>query len=290
MKNLMIGFILLTMSAQTFAGINHRKYKKEADMILKLEEQGQYQLAALRSSYIAQDIAKAGKFDEIVASVTTTLTEKKKETVTDKYSASAGLRLLFISASGSLKFDAVKILTTNPEDVARFSEVKERDFNKVQKKLDKHLQKYETEFYYSKAFATKSLQLASKASIDEVNEIKDVLLETVYNVSSMNFLGVQNIMNCTEMKYANRSQSAGFNVSAFLFSINAGAKHSQKGHKETACTATSEEISISESKLSSLELFEIDEALDNEAKLFSLKVVKETKAEEYPTWGLPYMN
>lgn len=145
---------------------------------------------------------------------------------------------------------------------------------------------HETELFYAKVFAAKALQLTANLSVEEIKQVYSYVMKTAQKVSYVNFHGFQQITNCVRTDYAERSSGRGLNLTGLIsFSINESEQ--QHAHRETTCSNEVISQSISELALDSVDLMLVDELIREQDKKLQLKILKESEASEYPTWGSP---
>jgi hypothetical protein len=289
MKKLITTFIFLNLSTASFASIDQTKYSNVLKDIKQDEQSKNFKVAALKAAGIANQIAAESHFDELIKTMTTALHENREEVITDTSSDHAGFNIFgLISGSVYKKYDTAKILTTNPEEVQNFSRKAAKDFDRLQKELNKYIKKHETEIFYAKVFSAKSLELTAKISSRDIPQIYNYVTQTAQKMSTVSFSGVQNILKCTSTDYAERSTGEGIKLKILFSSLNLSTKKEHMAYSETICDSTSSTIESSEVISQSTSLMFADETLESAEDTLALKML-EAKAPSFPTWGSPYL-
>lgn len=278
MKALALSIALFTVSFQSFA-----VDPKTVQEINLLDAQKNYQAAVVKSVLAANQIAEEIKFDEIIVAVTSVLQEEQKEVVTSTSNAEAGFNLFgLISASGQRKYDATKILLTNPEEVAAFSHQQADEFKTLQKKIKAYVKKNETKIIEAKMFAARALQLTNKLPVDQISQIYAMAAKTAQRVSIVSFEGSQNIIHCTRLKHERSSNSTKVKFGMFFSWLS--AEESTKHHSYTERSCETSTVNVSVVADSSYDLMLADQSISDEMDKLSLKLLK-VEAPYYPTWG-----
>lgn len=287
MKYLLYSIICFT-ALSSLAEIKHKRYKEQADKIIKLEQTQAYTSAALLASAIANQLATKAKFDETIDSIERTLTTKKKEIITEKNSKRFNFNFFFLlKGSYNQVEDVTEMITTNPLEVASFSSIKKRDFQQMQKNLQAYAKKFETEIYYSKMFAAKALDLASKVDANNFQNIYDLVMKTAQRVSQISFAGVETYTNCVHSNYVEKSEETSAWVRG-LIGLSYKESSKQMAHSEKFCEDETIEHSQLADVFDSADLMSADRTLSYQIKKLGLKFVTTVEPEEFPTWGSPY--
>jgi hypothetical protein len=290
MKTIAIPMILMALSGSSMASINKKKYDREISEIARLEKDQNFRKGIIIAASLANSIAREAHFDEMITSIGATLTTKENEVVTNGESTQAGFNFFgLISGKFSEGYDVAEIVISNPEEVEAFNSIKAGNLLKLQRNLKSYLTKNETSLFYSKLFATKALQLALKIPFEETTDIQNVLLKTVQRVSMVSFLGVQNIMNCTQTDYANRTSGWGLNIKGFI-AFGLSDQEKQYAHQVKSCQSSTENASMVEAMLNSADLMLIDQTLSTSRKKLEMKMIMESEAPAYPSWDLSYVS
>lgn len=281
-----VAFYVLTTSA--FGGVNFKKYDASVKELAALETAGQIRFGALKAAALAHQLIDRTGQASVIASVERTFLEKKKEVVTQETSLAASFKLFFglLGGSAQASWDTAKLLTTNPEDVAMFSSIKARDFSRLQRTLTKHLLKNETELFFAKIFAAKALELTSKLPIEEVSEVYGYVMKSAQLVSAVSFSGFQIVTNCLQVDYADRANGWGIRLKG-LVSVRVGQQSTQNAHQETTCSQEQRESAVEELALNSADLMIADHILREQNQILGMKLVRESTAPMFPTWGSP---
>lgn len=151
------------------------------------------------------------------------------------------------------------------------------------------MKKHETDLFYAKVFAAKALQLTANLNIEEIKQVYPYVMRAAQKVSNVNFSGFQQITNCVRMDYAERSSGWGLNLTG-LISLSVSESENQYAHREMTCSIEVVPQDLSELALESVELMLSDDLIHEQDKILQLKIVSESEASEYPTWGSPYLN
>lgn len=282
----LIAFILTT---KAFAMVDLKKQEYKLASILVMEQKQDYFGAVLTAAQSSAEILNQLRVDEVVTSVESKLKEIRNEVVINHYSESTSGSILFGLLSGYAKrsWDSATIITANPEEVDGFSRKISTDFRSMQNTLKNYVQKNETALAYAKAFALKTVQLSTKLSAADRQNLLPMIKTAVQFSQQLRFLGEQNILKCIETNYANRSKSTSSGIGGLLLSFNISASESQVAHTTQSCSGSVNTAEVSESVLVSAKLSRLDLLIWSYQKQLGLLEVVETKAEHYETWGSP---
>lgn len=285
---LFIPIALCVLTTSALGGVNFRKYDESVKELAALEKAGQIRFGALKAAALAHQLMDQTGQAGVIASVERTFLEKKKEVVTEETSLAASFKLFFglVGGSAQASWDTAKLLTTNPEEVATYSSIKARDFLRLQKTLMKYLLKNETELFFAKIFAAKAVELTSKLPVEEVSAVYGYVMKSAQLVSAVSFSGFQTVTNCLQIDYADRASGWGIRLKG-LVSVRVGQQSTQIAHQETTCSQEQRESRAEELALNSADLMIADHILKEQNQILGLKLVRESSAPMYPTWGSP---
>lgn len=283
MKLSFLPMSFLVLSLNCFA-LSDKEYRQEIEFVNSAEARELYKAGALRAASAANKIAEDSQFDAMVISIDTNLSEQREEVISGTSKGKAGLSLFgLFSASGSYKFDTVKILTTNADEVDAFSRKEAREFKKLQKKLQKFVRKNEPQVLAAKLFAAKAIELASKLPAAEIAEVYSVVTKAAQRVSKVSFIGLQNVQHCITTDHARSSRRSKVELSALVAWISAEKKETTHAYSETSCESRA--VQVSSVVEGSYELLLADEYLESASDSLSLKILNEAEAPYFPTWG-----
>lgn len=279
------------VAANVSAKVSTKKYHAVAKEIVALENAHNYVGAALKSANAANELASVLGVDSVVKSIETVFRENRQEVIVGhvdyKFSDSGSIDGSAAGAfafSGSGYYDMTKILTTNAEEVSLFNQKQKKDFKNLQQSLAQYVTENEEAIVLAKTFVAKSLILAEKAPLENVVSIYPYLTKTALKLSSIRFEGEQSIQNCLSMNYADTKSESTFVSQILNFSFSEHKVVKNFAHKETSCTVSTDEASVN----SMDNLISIDLIIDNASQRLSLKLLKETMAPMFPTWGSSY--
>lgn len=297
MKKLFLIKIILLLTMQSYAkSLDLIPQQESIKTILELEKEGRLQEALLTSASAADLLANDLKVDQIAARVDSHLNEIRNEVVVSKHSDNRGLSLFFGLLpifSYNRKWDTAKILTANPEAVAAFPAKVSSDFQKLQKNLTEYVKENELGLVYIKAFAAKTVELATRLNSNDRTKLTPLVHSIVQKAQLLTFWGAQSISHCITTNYTHRKNSE--NVS-MLLSFRLGLTghfkkiNEQMAHTEKACTHSSAKTKVSEIELISAKIFIVDSILKQYNEKLGLMEIQESKAPYYPTWGLSDYN
>lgn len=283
MKTLTYFFVL----ALSFNAMASRQDKAAIKAISDLEESGDFVSASRLAAGHALARYEAVGLDTTVASMTTELIKRDREVITQQTRMGGSLSIFgLISIKGKAHYDVAKIINTNPRDVARFSQIEERDFMKLQKKIKKLTLKHEDDLIFVKVMAAKALELAGKAETEDLVELYPQLARVAQKVSQVSFTGIQNVLSCTVTDYADRSQGARLKVRVLFISLKLSASQEQPAHTRSTCSNREVTVSRDAFTETSSALQSADYELERQGKILSLKMFTDVEAEYYPTWNL----
>lgn len=291
MKTLTQAFFALTVLCHSSNILALTTQEKSIDDIIALEASGDLKRGSLVAARYALERYEKIGFEKEAISVTTELIRKNREIIAEESHTGGKVSFFGIfSIKGGYHYDVAKIVNTNPREVARFSTTLERDFEKLQKKIRKLTVKHQDDLIFSKVMAAKSLELANKLSISELQEIYPVISRVAQKMTNLNFLGIQNVLNCTNTRYADRSSGAKLKIRFLLFSLKLAKGKEQNAHTEKVCSSEERSVAMDPFLDSTSALQSADAALSSYGQAVSMKLFTEVEAEYYPTWGSPYLH
>jgi hypothetical protein len=243
----------------------------------------------LTSAQASAEILNQLRVDEIVASIDTKMTEIRNEVITHRYNQSSGFSALFGLFTGQAQrsWDSATIITANPDEVEGFSRKTVTDFRNLQNTLKTYVVQNEMALAYAKAFALKTAQLAARLSKEDRKNLLPMIKTSIQFSQQLRFFGAQNVLNCVETNYVNRSSSYSAGLSSFLFSFGISEESSQVAHTTRDCSSSVNTTEVSESIVISAKLSKLDHLIASYQKQLGLLEVAEAKAEPYQTWGSP---
>ena len=289
LTNALFIFTVLTHSSDILA--LSRDDERALDEVLALETAGDLKRSSLVAAGYAIERYESVGFDKEVAAVTTELLKKNREVITEETRAGGKLSFFGIfSIKGGFHYDAAKIVNTNPREVARFSSMQERDFAKLQNKIRKLTVKHQDDLLFAKVMAAKSLELANKVEIVELQEIYPVISRVAQKMMNVSFLGIQNVLSCTNTQYADRSKGAKLKVRFLFFKLNLAGEQNQNAHTEKVCSTQELQAKMDSFVDSSSALQSADESLRFYERAVSTRLFTDVEAEYYPSWGSTYFD
>lgn len=268
------------------------EYNQTVEQILTLEKNNQFVEAALLALASSIKISEDIGYDQIVRTTVSTLNNIQQEVVTKTESGAGKFSILFglIGGSASGSIDYTDFITVNPVEVSQFPSKVRADFNDLKNGLRSFFNDYQKEFFYSKIFMAKALQLATKIDNESDTELKLQIKKQAQYVSKIVFKGSQTINSCTTKKFLERTNGFGISITGFLLSLDLSASENHKAYTTTVCSQEISQLSISEMELGYYQLRFADKLLQENLKSFELKQTVSGKAPLYPTWGSPYFN
>lgn len=289
MKTLIISFALLTtLNVQA----SSKSYEKMLKEIKALETSGNYKRGSLQAAIYANQIAESSGFDGVVRSIENTFTENREEVLASHHEMNGGFSFfmgLLGSGSADLSYDVTRIVTTNSDEVEKFSKLKNKNFKRLQSQLKAYVAKHESSMIYAKLLAAKSFELSAVLEVESLLEIYPYITRVAQRVSAINFLGNQNVTNCINTNHSRKESKQGFDISLIFVSFDFSQTDVEEAYQERKCELSSVETSVSEFALNSMDLMTADRALQLFGKVLGLKMFSDISAPTYPKWGSPYM-
>lgn len=287
MKKLFLIKIILLLSMQSYAkGLDLSAQQETLKTVLILEKEGHIQEALSHSANMVEQLIFDLKVDQMVVSIDSQLEEIRNEVIVSQHSRQTELRLFFGLLpifSADKKWDTAKIITLNPEAVAGFPTKVALDFKKLQKNLKEYVKENELGIVYLKAFAAKTVELATKLDSKNRMQLSSLVHTIVQKAQLLTFEGGQSISHCITTNYANRESSEHLSI---LASFKYGASDKLLAHSEKQCTYSSNSTKVSEVEFISANIYTVDLILKHYNEKLGLMELQESAAPYYPTWGL----
>lgn len=297
MKKLFLIKIILLLTMQSYAkGLDLTPQQESIKTILELEKEGRLQEAFLVSASASEQLISDLKVDQIAVSIDSQLDEIRNEVVISQHSEERGLSLfwgLLPIFSSNRKWDTAKIVTVNPQEVAAFPAKVASDFQKLQKNLTEYVKENELGLVYIKAFAAKTVELATRLNIKNRTQLASLVHSVVQKAQLLTFWGAQSISHCITTNYAHREKSQKIKMLLSLDLLLTGHYNSndkQLAYTEKQCSQSSAKAKVSEVEFISARIFIVDSALKHYNEKLGLMEIQESKAPYYPTWGLSDYN
>lgn len=263
-------------------------YNEAINDVLAHEQSGNILEALLISAKTSQQLSDELGVDTAVKEIFSEFTENRKEIVTKKETIGGKFRLLFLNVSGSETINTTKIFTTNPAEVTAFDKRTQDNFIQLQKSLAEYVKVNENAIIYTKAFAAKTLQLATLLDWENFKKVKNLVNTTAQKAMNMSFLGDQDILYCVATKHAKYSDEAHIKFSSLLLSFNLSVEEEHMKYEETSCEMEKQQTYATDALLISERIHHYDSLIAQYMKQAGLMELQNSQAPNYPTWGSPY--
>jgi hypothetical protein len=109
-------------------------------------------------------------------------------------------------------------------------------------------------------------------------------------MTNVSFLGVQNVLSCTNTQYADRSRGARVKVRVLFSQLSLSGEQNQRAHTEKVCTTQELQASLDSFVNSSSALQSADESVRFYSRAVSMRLFTDVEAEYFPSWGMPYLD
>lgn len=291
LKNIVASLVVLGAVMPSHAAVDANKYQAVAAEIMQMEKNQQYEGAAMKSLLAANEIADQAQLDQAVESISLTVNEIQQEVITRTSSQKTGLSFFFglFDGSASQTYNATRIITANPQEVAAFNQKQVASFQGLQRKLGAYFKQNESAIYNAKVFAAKALQLTAKADLEQIHALYPLVMKTAQRVSRIGFTGEQILRSCVTVQHAAYTNGAFVSIAGWFLSGFASDQTEYHSYEESSCQTAIRQAKVVEDQFLSVLLIMADRSLRNNSRALSLKVLQTETAPEYMTWGSPYI-